>query len=95
MSVGARAYLRKQMASPAAPVDGEASPAPAPARTAPPAVPLVDTTGAPPCPKCGSRMVLRVVSGEGPQKGKQFWGCPNYPKCRGMRRLEDWPRSKR
>ena len=35
----------------------------------------------PMCPKCGLPMVLRVAS-KGKQKGNQFYGCPNYPKCR-------------
>jgi restriction system protein len=34
------------------------------------------------CPKCGSPMVLRQVK-IGSNAGKQFWGCSNYPKCRG------------
>lgn len=33
------------------------------------------------CSKCGFEMVMRVAS-KGERKGKQFWGCPNYPKCR-------------
>lgn len=33
------------------------------------------------CPKCNIPMVLRTVS-QGPHKGKQFYGCPNYPRCR-------------
>jgi predicted RNA-binding Zn-ribbon protein involved in translation (DUF1610 family) len=33
------------------------------------------------CPKCGVPMVLRVAS-QGRQKGSQFYGCPNFPKCR-------------
>ncbi len=36
----------------------------------------------PPCPKCGNPMVMREVK-RGQNKGKQFWGCANYPKCRG------------
>jgi predicted RNA-binding Zn-ribbon protein involved in translation (DUF1610 family) len=35
----------------------------------------------PMCPKCGVPMVLRVAS-QGKQKGNQFYGCPNFPKCR-------------
>ncbi len=35
----------------------------------------------PVCPKCGVRMVLRTAR-QGTQAGKQFYGCPNYPKCR-------------
>ena len=39
----------------------------------------------PPCPKCGQPMVLRVVKEEGPHKGKRFWGCRDFPRCRGVR----------
>ncbi len=35
----------------------------------------------PQCPKCGVPMVQRVAS-KGQNKGNQFWGCPNYPRCR-------------
>lgn len=33
------------------------------------------------CPKCDVPMVLRTSS-RGDQAGQQFYGCPNYPKCR-------------
>lgn len=33
------------------------------------------------CPKCGVSMVLRIAH-KGNLAGKQFFGCPNYPKCR-------------
>jgi len=36
------------------------------------------------CPKCGIPMVLRTVS-QGEHKGKQFYGCQNFPQCREMR----------
>jgi very-short-patch-repair endonuclease len=36
------------------------------------------------CPKCGIPMVLRTVS-QGEHKGKQFYGCRNYPRCREMK----------
>ncbi len=39
---------------------------------------------APACPKCGSPMVKRVAK-KGTQTGKEFWGCSNYPTCRGIR----------
>ena len=39
----------------------------------------------PPCPKCGQPMVLRMVKKEGPHKGKKFWGCRDFPRCRGAR----------
>lgn len=36
------------------------------------------------CPKCGIPMILRTVS-QGEHKGKQFYGCRNYPRCREMK----------
>lgn len=33
------------------------------------------------CPKCNIPMVLRTVT-QGEHKGKQFYGCINYPRCR-------------
>lgn len=38
----------------------------------------------PVCPKCGIPMVLRTVA-QGEHKGKQFYGCQNYPRCREMK----------
>lgn len=35
----------------------------------------------PHCPKCGALMVLRVHK-DGDLRGKRYYGCPNYPKCR-------------
>ena len=43
---------------------------------------------APRCPKCGSEMVLRMAK-SGVNEGKQFWGCPNYPRCRGIVKYEE------
>jgi hypothetical protein len=37
----------------------------------------------PDCPKCGQPMVLRTAR-RGKNPGEQFWGCPGYPKCRGI-----------
>lgn len=34
----------------------------------------------PSCPKCGAAMVRRTRKSD----GGQFWGCSNYPKCRGI-----------
>jgi hypothetical protein len=67
---------------------GEAVPAaaqPEPAESFPPGQP-------PLCPRCGTPMVLRVarngdhavLAGLRQGAGKQFYGCPNYPKCRGV-----------
>jgi predicted RNA-binding Zn-ribbon protein involved in translation (DUF1610 family) len=44
-----------------------------------------DDTAAPQCPKCGTEMVLRTAK-KGPNPGQQFWGCPNYPRCHGVRK---------
>ncbi len=33
------------------------------------------------CPNCKSEMVLR----KNRSTGAQFWGCPNYPRCKGTR----------
>lgn len=35
----------------------------------------------PRCPRCGVTMVLRTAK-RGSQKGRLFYGCPNYPLCR-------------
>jgi hypothetical protein len=39
------------------------------------------------CPKCDTPMVLRTVA-QGEQKGKQFYGCSNYPQCRVMKSVK-------
>lgn len=46
----------------------------------------VVTTGAPFCPVCQSRMVVRKAT-RGTRAGKEFWGCSRYPDCTGKRRL--------
>jgi len=38
------------------------------------------------CPRCSTPMVLRQAR-RGPNPGEKFWGCVNYPKCRGTRPL--------
>lgn len=35
------------------------------------------------CPKCNADLVLRKVA-RGKNKGKEFWGCSNFPQCRHM-----------
>ena len=35
------------------------------------------------CPKCGSTMVLRETK-QGKNVGQKFWGCTNFPKCKGI-----------
>lgn len=33
------------------------------------------------CPKCGSKLVLRIAK-QGVNKGNEFYGCSNYPRCK-------------
>ena len=35
------------------------------------------------CPKCSAEMRLRTAT-RGANKGNKFWGCSNYPKCKGI-----------
>lgn len=42
---------------------------------------------APICPKCGAPMVLRTAT-KGDNKGNQFYGCSQFPKCRGIRQIQ-------
>ena len=42
---------------------------------------------APLCPKCSGSMVLRTVR-KGSAAGQKFWGCGDYPACRGTRRID-------
>ena len=42
---------------------------------------------APLCPKCSGAMVLRTVR-KGSAAGQKFWGCADYPACRGTRRTD-------
>jgi very-short-patch-repair endonuclease len=55
-----------------------------------PALPLSENakqvSSTPLCPKCGLPMVLRTV-GQGENKGKQFYGCQNFPRCSEMKPL--------
>jgi restriction system protein len=37
------------------------------------------------CPKCGSKMKIRVAR-QGNNIGKEFWGCITFPKCNGTRK---------
>lgn len=36
------------------------------------------------CPKCGGKLILRTAA-KGPNAGKRFYGCSNYPRCRYLR----------
>ncbi len=54
-------------------------------KSSPPAKPEVEikSSGIPNCPKCKNEMVLRTAK-SGKNKGNQFWGCSNFPKCRSV-----------
>ncbi|WP_405118645.1 restriction endonuclease [Pseudomonas leptonychotis] len=43
----------------------------------------VPPSGTPSCPVCNSVMQKRVAK-RGPNIGREFWGCSQYPKCRGV-----------
>ena len=36
----------------------------------------------PRCPECGGGMILRTAR-QGPRSGQRFWGCQQFPSCRG------------
>jgi Topoisomerase DNA binding C4 zinc finger len=38
----------------------------------------------PACPKCGGTMRERLAK-KGRHSGNKFWGCANYPRCKGIR----------
>lgn len=40
----------------------------------------------PPCPLCGKPTVLRTAK-SGRNAGSQFWGCSDYPNCKGVVKL--------
>jgi len=40
----------------------------------------------PSCPQCGKLMVLRTAK-SGKNAGSQFWGCCDYPDCKGVVKL--------
>lgn len=42
--------------------------------------------GAPKCPKCGKPMLKRMQR-KGEQQGREFWGCSDYPRCNGIRKM--------
>lgn len=50
-----------------------------------PCTPALPASGSmpPACPKCGAPMVLRTAR-SGAHAGGTFWGCRNFPQCRGM-----------
>ena len=51
------------------------------------AVNIENESTPPRCPKCGIKMVLRKAK-TGSNQGEQFWGCPNFPRCRGILKIK-------
>ena len=47
-----------------------------------------EAADAPSCPVCGSPMRLRTAK-SGANAGSRFWGCTQYPACRGVREIID------
>jgi hypothetical protein len=45
----------------------------------------------PHCPKCGGEMILRTAK-TGANQGGKFWGCSNFPRCRGVAKCDDLQR---
>lgn len=43
----------------------------------------------PNCPKCGEAMILRIAK-KGAHAGQKFWGCSQFPKCRGTISITDF-----
>lgn len=43
--------------------------------------------GAPACPVCGKPM-LKKMQRRGEMQGREFWGCSDYPNCRGTRPMK-------
>lgn len=56
-----------------------------PARAFEAPVPLV-SSAVPACPACGAAMKKRVAK-RGADSGGEFWGCVQYPGCRGTRNI--------
>lgn len=48
----------------------------------------------PPCPVCNRTMVRRTAK-RGPNLGNDFWGCPAYPECTGIRQIDENMRIRR
>jgi hypothetical protein len=42
----------------------------------------------PSCPKCGGEMILRTAK-NGSNQGEQFWGCRDFPRCRGILKFKE------
>lgn len=83
MPVGASAQWPAATQGPAAPASAASQVSTTPVRAKSQAIGDGTDPDAPRCPVCGSTMVLRTAK-RGARAGKKFWGCSEYPYCRGI-----------
>ena len=50
-------------------------------------LPDMQKTDIPKCPKCGKQMIKRTAK-NGANAGHDFWGCSDYPSCKGIVNIE-------
>ena len=81
--VGASAQWPAATQGPAVPASAASQVSTTPARAKSQAIGDSPDPDAPRCPVCGSTMVLRTAK-RGARAGKKFWGCSEYPYCRGI-----------
>lgn len=74
---------RAESQAPAVPASAASQVPTTPARAESQAIGDGPDPDAPRCPVCGSTMVLRTAK-RGARAGKKFWGCSEYPYCRGI-----------
>ena len=83
MPAGVSAQWPAATQGPAAPASAASQVSTTPARAKSQAIGDGTDPDAPRCPVCGSTMVLRTAK-RGARAGKKFWGCSEYPYCRGI-----------
>ena len=83
MPAGASVQWPAATQVPAVPASAASQVSTTPARAKSQAIGDGTDPDAPRCPVCGSTMVLRTAK-RGARAGKKFWGCSEYPYCRGI-----------
>lgn len=73
--------------SPQSDVGGREQRAASQAQAAQSSIRRANAEQSPSCPKCSKPMVRRVAR-QGAAAGNAFWGCTDYPGCRGTRQIE-------
>ena len=87
MPAGASVQWPAATQVPAVPASAASQVSTTPARAKSQAIGDGTDPDAPRCPVCGSTMVLRTAK-RGARAGKKFWGCSEYPYCRGIINVE-------